>query len=224
MPSRSERNRRTAKDGGVKPSRPVVVGVTGGIGSGKSEVCRIFSSMGAAFLSADAVAADLVDRDPAVRKRVEAALGAEVYGAGGRLDRKRVARLAFHDDRLREKLDAAVHPAVMAGLEAEIDRARVSGAHPVLCIEAPLLHEAGAEGLFDYVLAVDAPREVRIGRVMTRDGSARADVLGRMRAQLPSGEKNAASDFLIRNNGSLRELERSCRFFYSLFLSLAGAA
>ena len=99
---------------------PLAIGITGGIGSGKSEVCKIFSSHGASVLYADVIARELIDTDPLIKKRIQRAFGADIYLPDGTLNRKQMARLAFSDDSLKEKLNAIVHPSVLEYLESKI--------------------------------------------------------------------------------------------------------
>lgn len=204
-----------------KKVSPLAVGITGGIGSGKTEAARIFASLGVRVLSADQIAADLIDARPEIRSRIKRTFGERVILRDGTLDRKAMARLVFGDDGLKEQLDAIVHPAVLRAIEDEIARFRRRGEGAIIMIEAALLYEACAEGLFDYVVVVDAPEEKRIARVIIRDHVSRAQALQRMRAQLPAESKAARADFVIRNAGNPALLEKSCRFVHRVLVDLA---
>ena len=202
---------------------PLSIGITGGIGSGKTAATKIFGTLGAKVLFADEIASRLIDGERETRNRIKRALGPGALLPDGSLDRKAVAKLVFNDDRLKARLDEIVHPAVLAAIGGEITRFRRSGKEPMLMVEAAILYEAHAEDLFDYVIVIDAPEKDRIERVMTRDHSSRAEVLQRMRAQLPAAAKVARADFVVRNSGDLRTLAQHCRFVHRILTGLASS-
>ena len=195
---------------------PNAVGVTGGIGSGKTEVCNAFASLGARVCAADELAKELLTTHPEVRKEVAARFGSDVYSSDGSLDRKRLARLAFADDALLGKLNAIVHPKVTEELRAIISREKTERTAPLIVVEAALIYEARIEGLFDYVIAVDAAEPLRVERAAKRDGTTRESILERMRAQLVPDEVAERADFVIRNAGDLAGLRSQCAFLFTL--------
>jgi dephospho-CoA kinase len=199
--------------------RSFAVAITGGIGSGKTEAARIFASLGAKVLYADRLAAVLVDSRPAIRSRIRREFGDRVLSPDGTLNRKVMAQLVFKDSGLKERLDAIVHPPVLEAIEREIEKFKRSGAEPMLMLEAALIFEASAAGLFDYVIVVDAPEEERLARIMKRDSLSRAEAVYRMRSQMPAESKAAKADFVIRNAGDRKLLERNCRFLHRLLLA-----
>jgi dephospho-CoA kinase len=202
--------------------RTLAVGITGGIGSGKSEAAKLFAASGFGVLQADAIARRIIDTDDAIRRRIVRDFGPGIYaGAGGPLDRKRMARLIFGDESLQQRLNAIVHPAVVAEIASLVAAARKERKLPALLVEAALLFEAGAETILDYVIAVEAPEELRIARIMARDGATRAQALGRIRAQLPAEVTAERADFVIRNAGSPAELSARCAFVRTLLLTIA---
>ena len=204
-----------------RTGRPLAVGITGGIGSGKTEVAKIFSSRGASVLYADAIARDLINTSAEIKKRIRKDFGEAAFDAQGNLNRKHIAKLVFCDPALKEALDRIVHPFVLGEIEKEIARFKDRHDGEIIAVEAALLYEAGAEGLFDYMIVVDADEELRIARLMKRDGSNRQEILQRMKAQMPAKEKAERSDFVIANKGGLKALEENCRFVYSIILALA---
>jgi len=203
---------------------PNAVGVTGGIGSGKTEVCNAFASLGARVYAADELAKELLTTHPDVRKQVAARFGADVYAADGSLDRKRLARLAFADDALLAKLNAIVHPKVTEELRAIIAREKAAHKSPLIVVEAALIYEARIEELFDYVIAVDAAEPVRVERAARRDGTTPENIRERMRAQLVAGEVAERADFVIRNAGDVAGLRSQCAFLYTLLTSIQPPA
>lgn len=198
---------------------PVAVAVTGGIGSGKTEACRQFASLGAMVLSADAIARQLSESNPAVRRGIRAAFGAAAFRPNGTLERRKIAERVFGDPRALRKLNGIVHPHVHRYLRAQIASARKKAQVPMIVVEAALIYESGAETLFDFVIVIAADREECIRRIMSRDGMSHRDVLLRMGSQLPEEMKMRKADFIIRNSGSKEELMSNCKFLYRLLTS-----
>lgn len=181
------------------------VGVTGGIGSGKSTVCRILEAEGFPVLFADRMAIEIEENNPAIIRRMKKLLGVEAYTTSGTLDRPYVAKKIFSSKRLQKSVEEAVHPAVFRDLRRRIRQFRIRGAKHVV-IEAALIFESGMDKLLDLVVVVDADEYIRISRVMKRDGVSREEVRGRMSAQWPMERKIRLADIVIGNNGSKEEL------------------
>lgn len=202
---------------------PLAVGITGGIGTGKTEVCKLFASLGAHVKYADEIAKTLIETDPSIRKNIEKQFNTVLFHSDGTFDRKQMAKLIFNDSTSKEKLDAIVHPHVLRKIKQEIDTVKKTKKHQVFMIEAALLYEAKAEGLFDYMIVVDAEEEHQIERVMKRDGSTGDEVHQRIRSQMRNNEKVERADFVIANTGEKKLLEEKCRFLFSLFVSIANS-
>ena len=175
-----------------------VVGLTGGIGSGKSEALRSFARHGAATLSSDEIVRELYRRDD-VRCRVAELFGDDMLGADGEVDRARLAALVFADPQQRRRLEALLLP-LIAEQFARWRDARLAAGETLLVHEAPTLFEAGIADRYDMIVLVTAPEEVRESR---RPGAQE-----RMRHQLPEAEKAARSDIVYENTGTLEELDR----------------
>jgi dephospho-CoA kinase len=177
------------------------VGLTGGLGAGKSEALRLLGDLGAATLSTDAVVHELLATDE-LRELVAGRLGPEVLRDGA-LDRSAVAERVFGDGEARAWLEGALWPRVgerVAAWRAGLDDDRVA------VVEVPLLFEAGMESVFDHTIAVVADEEVRERRAAARGHALVAERTGR---QLTQAEKAERADFTVRNDGSLDELRRS---------------
>ena len=174
----------------------ITLGVTGGIGSGKSAACAIFEDLGARVVYADAEAKRLMTEDDALRAAITDAFGAESYAADGALDRAHLAARVFGDEEAVARLNALVHPRVRERMLACIDEARADGVG-LLVYEAALIYETGADRVLDYVAVVDAPLETRVARVRARDGSDREAILARMRHQLPAADLRCHADYVI---------------------------
>ncbi|WP_297409352.1 dephospho-CoA kinase [uncultured Alistipes sp.] len=172
----------------------IKVGITGGIGSGKSTVCRLFAACGAAVYDTDREAKRLMNDDPDLRVRIIAAFGGECYTAEG-LNRPRLAQEVFgHPERLR-RLNAIVHPAVIADFRAWAGRQ--SGDYVVL--ESAILFSSGLDREVDRTVAVLAPESLRIGRTCRRDGVDEAAVRSRMAAQESDDFLRERADYCLVN-------------------------
>lgn len=198
----------------------VVVGLTGGIGSGKSTVAGIFSRLGARVLSADHLAKDVVARDPDVRDNLILEFGSGLYSRHTIIDSKILARIVFNDKRALKKLNAIVHPAVISNIRSEIKKYRKQAG--LFLIEAALFYETGIDAIVDYMLVIDAGEGERIRRVMRRDDCRRTDVMKRIAMQMPAPEKVNRADFVIINSGSQKNLRKKCVFLYRLLRNLGN--
>jgi dephospho-CoA kinase len=205
----------------TKVYRTLAVGVTGGIGSGKSEVCHIFESLGARVIDADLNARALVDHDPDIQQRIKRSFGQDVYRTDGTLDRNRMAMIVFNDENARRTLEAIVHPRVLQAIAQDIDREKHDRRFPIVCVEAALLFEAAAEKMFDYMIVVDANETIRFKRLQNRDGGSEESILARMSAQLPVQEKKAKADFVIQNDDDVDSLRTRCEFVFRLLITLS---
>ena len=177
------------------------VGITGGIGSGKSLVCRIFQdAFGIPVFNADARAKELIASDPELRRGIVAIFGPEAYDKEGQYHRAYVASIAFSQPEKLAALNALVHPAVeKASMEWHLQQIRAGAAYTLK--EAALMVESGSHKHLDFLIVVSAPEHLRVQRVMQRDGLSEEQVRARMRGQLPESEKLALADFVILNDG-----------------------
>jgi dephospho-CoA kinase len=190
------------------------LGLTGGIGSGKSAVAaRLAEKPGVRVVQADAVAKRLMQEDPALREALVAAFGPGTYDAEGRLDRAYLAARVFEHAGELATLNAIVHPAVRRALLDAIAEAEADGVG-LLVYEAALIFETGADRHLDTVAVVDAPVDVRVARVAARDGSTRAQVEARMRHQLPPDTLRRLADTVLENDGDLAHLHAQTDALY----------
>ena len=194
------------------------IGIAGGIGSGKSEVCRNFEALGVLVLSADKIARNLSDSDPVIRKKIVARFGAEAYrDASGPLNREYMSRRAFEDERELSALNAIVHPSVILAIESRLGPTAAVGKFGYAIVEAALMFESGIDKKMDYVLTVATDEALRIERVRLRDTSEEAGIRARMRHQIPVEEALTKSDFVIHNNDSVERLHERVMFFHAIF-------
>jgi dephospho-CoA kinase len=181
-------------------------GVTGGIGSGKSTVCDLLRSKGIPIIEADPLAKELTNRLPEIHQALKAEFGADVYLPDGRLNKERLSQLVFADSQSRKKVNAIIHPHVLKAIKAEASRLETQEGHRLAGVEAALVFEARMETYLDAVVVVDAPVEVRVSRIGTRDNIEPNEIRQRMDSQMPVSEKQRKADYLIKNAGSPEKL------------------
>ncbi len=199
----------------------LTIGITGGIGSGKTTVCAMFSCLGVPVLSADEIGRKLSDWDPAVRLQLTELLGSSAYTIDGKLDRPFVASRIFSNAQIRRKVESIIHPRVEQEIENRLNELRRDGQKLVL-VEAALIYEVGLQKKLDAVIVVDSDEVVRIRRVRERTGLSGEEVRKRAAAQISAGKKAAKADYIIKNNNSLKVLETNVHFLYSILLALAN--
>ncbi|WP_031506741.1 dephospho-CoA kinase [Streptomyces megasporus] len=180
------------------------VGLTGGIGSGKSEVSRLLAEHGAVIVDADKIAREVVAPGTPGLAAVVAEFGEEILAPDGTLDRPRLGAIVFGDPEKRKALNAIVHPLVGAR-SAEIQEA--AGEDAVVVHDVPLLAENGLAPLYDLVIVVDASTETRLDRLVRLRGMTEADARARMAAQATREQRLAVADVVIDNDGPLERLE-----------------
>lgn len=174
------------------------VGLTGGIGSGKSTVARIFALLGVPVYIADLRAHRIMMSDASVQQQIIALLGSGAYLENGLPDRRFIASKVFADDTLLQGLNAIIHPAV----RTDFAQWCAFQEAPYVIQEAAVLFESGGDALMDEIILVWAPEEERIRRVAERDGISRDDVFSRMRHQWPDQQKATRAQFVINNDGA----------------------
>lgn len=182
-----------------------VVGLTGGIASGKTTFADALRARGVPVVDADALARAAVAPGSPALAEIERAFGRDVLAADGSLDRKRLGALVFADAEARRRLEAITHPAVRGAVAAETARLAAAG-HPLAFYDVPLLYEVGLDRDLDSVAVVWAPREVQRARLVARDGLSPAEAEARLTAQLPIDEKAARADFVVENTGAPADL------------------
>lgn len=194
----------------------ITLGVTGGIGSGKTTVCGFLEEQGAGVFYADIEAKRLMREHEDVRSSLVDEFGEAVYRPDGSLDRAFLAEQVFGSPDQLERLNEIVHPKVFESFEAAKKRAREDDLD-VLVHEAALLFEAGGDAHVDRTVAVVAPDDERIARVVERDDVTPSQVRARMEHQLPQDELRRRADYVIENDGSLEDLrQKSIDLYWSV--------
>jgi dephospho-CoA kinase len=182
-----------------------VLGLTGPSGAGKSRVAAVLASHGFAVLDADRAARSVTEPGSACLGELAEAFGAQIILPDGSLDRKKLAAAAFTDETAVGRLNAITHPHIMAKFKGELEELEAAGCKKAV-LDAPALFEAGAESLCGRVAAVVATSELRLERILRRDGITPAEAARRLGAQKPLGFYMERADFIIENNGSEAEL------------------
>lgn len=194
-----------------------VIGLSGGIGTGKSTVSRLFAELGAVVVDADAIVHELQAPRAPMLDEIAAEFGAEVIDSAGALDRAALGAIVFRDAAARLRLGEIVHPGVGVAMAERTAQAQRDGAL-LIVLDIPLLFEGrktksgGASALpFDLTILVYAPQSAQIERQMNRDGCDRDEALRRIHSQLPIEEKKAMADVIVDNSGDPAETERQVR-------------
>jgi dephospho-CoA kinase len=187
-----------------------LVGLTGGIASGKSTVAKIFQRLGAAIVNADDLAREVVLPGREAWKEIVASFGAEILQTDQNLDRQKLRTLIFNQPEARKRLESIIHPRVRALAEERIRQYGAAG-YPVVIYEVPLLFEGKLQEWLRPVILVACNVETQTARLQQRDHLTRADAEKHIAAQMSLAEKRRLADYVIENNGSLADLERQTR-------------
>ena len=201
-----------------KNSRPLVIGLTGGIGSGKTTVANGFAALGVPVIDADLIAREVVEPGQAALDEIRALFGAECLTAEGRLDRASIRQRVFADDALRHQLEAILHPEIRKRIKELITEVRA--AYCIVVI--PLLLESGQNDLVDRILVVDAPKEEQIKRVAARDKLSHNAVIMIMSAQADRETRLAAADDIIVNSSNLETLTSHIRSLHRRYSEISN--
>lgn len=197
------------------------IGITGGIGSGKSVVCKIIEKFGNPILYADDIAKELLFTNEDIKKRIRYEFDEDIYDEQGSIDKKKLAKLIFFDEKLKTKLEKIVHPFVIDYIKKQFKKFASPNEYKIIFLEAALIYESGIDELLDYILVVTADQEKCINRVIERDKTSRDDVLGRMNSQMDPKQKAEMADFVIHNNVDLNSLITNVEFIYKLLLKIS---
>jgi dephospho-CoA kinase len=199
-----------------------VIGLTGGIGSGKSSVAAVLAELGAVVIDADAIVHELQAPGAPMLDTLAEAFGPEILDAAGALDRKALADRVFDDAEARTRLGNIVHPPTGVEMARRLEAARAAGA-PVVVLDIPLLLEGRARGGggfgLDAIVVVWVPEDVQLARAVARDAAPQEEIRARIRAQMPLDEKRALADRVIDNSGTPEETRRQVE---ALYRELAG--
>jgi dephospho-CoA kinase len=202
-------------------TRKLVVGLTGGIGSGKSAAADEFERLGATVVDTDAIARELTEPGGAAMPHIRALFGDRFVAPSGAMDRKAMRERVFEDPAARQALEGLLHPMI----RAEAERRIAVAAGPYVLYVVPLLIESKEpRRRADRVLVVDAPEEVQVSRVAARSGLSEAEVRNIMAAQASRAERRAAADDVIENGGTLDALREQVRALHARYVKISSSA
>ena len=187
-----------------------VFGLTGGIGSGKSTVARLFREEKIPVVDADGISREVTLPGKPAHAAIVRNFGTGILLPDGRIDRKKLGAVVFADPGKRAELEAITHPRIMEGIREEVSALAAAG-HAIAIVEAALIHEKGRQGLFEAVIGVGCDREMQVERLMRRDGIPRQGALRIVSSQMDPEEKARASDYVIDNSGDLASTRTQVR-------------
>ena len=200
----------------------LLVGLTGNIASGKSEVARQFAELGATVIDADLLAREAVQPGQPALRAITERFGAAILAADGTLDRAALRAKVFADPRELEALNAILHPDIGRRRDRLVAASRARGDRMVVC-DIPLLFERNLVADYAVILLVDAPRELRLDRLVRDRGLAEAEAMRMIAAQLPAELKRARADYIVDNSGSREALARRVREVWDQLLTRPAA-
>jgi dephospho-CoA kinase len=189
----------------------IVVGLTGGIASGKSTVSDMLRNAGATIIDADEIARLVVQRDKPAYQDIVNAFGRSVLLPDGEIDRQKLGAIVFHDSAKKEALNRIVHPRVIAETAERLRRIEAARPQTIVILDVPLLIEARMHESLSDIIVVYAPEEVQLHRLMHRNRFSRKEALARIRAQMPIEAKKKFATILIDNSGSLEQTRAQTR-------------
>lgn len=196
----------------------LTIGLTGGIGSGKSEVARLFNQLGVPVIDADIIAHELVQPGTETLAEIIALFGKAILTTDGSLDRARLAEIVFNNPGRKQQLESIIHPRVREQIRAFKEKHQDK---PYVLVVIPLLLESGQRDLVDRILIVNAKESVRIERVQARDGRSEEQIRAIMRNQANDAQRQASADDSLENSASLEDLKLSVDKLHQHFISLA---
>jgi len=196
----------------------VKIGITGGIGSGKSQVSKLIENSGYVVLNADDIAKQIMIDDESVRELIILEFGENSYN-NEELNRSYLATKAFSSVENVAILNSIVHPPMVEKINELMENELIK--HKIVFVEAALIYEAEVDSILDYVLLITSDENSRIERIKNRDGLSETEIRNRMKFQMPESEKENLADFTIKNSSSLFELEMKTKMFLSVFEAMA---
>ena len=192
------------------------IGLTGGIGSGKSSVSKLFEDWGAYIFDADLVAKEVLLKNDTAQNEIIAEFGSDILNKDGKIEKSKLSRIAFQDENHQLRLNAIIHPYVFSEIDLTFDKILLKNEYKIFCIDAALIYESGADTHMDYVVVITSHLRLRIERVIERGDLTRDEFLKRLDLQWPEEDKVHIADFVIHNNGTLDDLIIESKKIFSL--------
>lgn len=195
----------------------LVIGLTGGIGSGKSTVARIFSQLGADMISMDKIARELTQQDQPAYRQITDLFAPEILLTDGNIDRKKLGQLIFSDSDKRIKLESILHPKINQRVKENLQ----NSCGDIVIVEIPLLREKSQFPYLDRILVIDAEESIRISRVEIRDNLNKTEIKAIINTQVKADMQKSLADDIINNNGLLDELTNKVENLYKFYLTIS---
>ncbi len=193
------------------------IGLTGGIGSGKSEVSNFFNLWGAYIFDADQEAKSIIDKNKIAQKEIIEEFGTDVVNKENKIEKKKLARIAFQDDFHQSKLNAIIHPYVFKKIDETFEKIAKEDKHKIFVVDAALIYESGADTHMDYVIVVTSLLRYRTERVMSKGEISRDDFMKRVDLQWSDEDKEHLADYVIQNNADIKTLEKESKKIFETF-------
>ena len=191
------------------------IGLTGGIGTGKSTASKILSDLGAYIFDADKEAKDILLSNETIKNELISEFGSDIMTGDGKVDNNKLARVAFQDQDHQLRLNTIIHPYVFKEIDKCFDKEIENGNHDVFVVDAALIYESGADTHMDYVIVITTLIKIRMERALARETLNREEILKRIDLQWPEEEKIALADFVVHNDGTEKELKVALSDIYN---------
>jgi len=182
------------------------MGLTGGLGSGKSTASKFFKSLGAFILDADNCAKNLIETNKEIKEELIKEFGTDIMNANSSIDKKKLARVAFQDEDHQQRLNYVVHPHIHNAIDKSYKEILDQNNHKLFIVDAALIYESGYDAHLDYVIVVTAQLKHRMERALNRNTLTREEILKRIDFQWPEEDKISLADFVIHNDGTESDL------------------
>ena len=190
------------------------IGLTGGIGSGKSSVSALFNKWGAYIFDSDKEAKLILESNETMQNELIAEFGTDVLNPKGGIDKAKLARIAFQDEDHQLRINTVMHPYIFSEIDKIYNKILTSNKHEIFVVDAALIYESGADTHMDYVIVVTSHLKLRTERVMSRGDLNRDEFFKRLDLQWPDEDKIHIADFVIHNNGTEKQLETEAKTIY----------
>ena len=194
------------------------IGLTGGIGSGKSEVSNFLQSWGAYIFDADKESKNIINNNLEAQKEIIKEFGSDVIDPNQTINRQKLAKIAFQDEFHQQTLNAIIHPYVFKKINNSFEKIKLENNHNCFVVDAALIYESGADTHMDYVIVVSSLISHRTERVMSRNNITREDFLKRVSLQWSEEDKGNMADYIIQNNSDLESLEKEAKKVFDTLL------
>ncbi|HCJ66077.1 MAG TPA: dephospho-CoA kinase, partial [Elusimicrobia bacterium] len=197
------------------PLSTVIIGLTGGIASGKSIVINEFKKLGAKIIDADRIAHQLLKQDKKIKKEIISFFGEEVQKKNGEINRKKLGKIVFADTKKRKLLEKIVHPLIISEIKKKLNHLITKSRNHCIVIDAPLLFEAGITNLVDKIIVVFVPKKIQLKRLMKRNQINKKEAEQRISSQWDIRKKVKSADFVINNTNNLSSLRKQVEIIWN---------